>query len=400
MLALTSIATTQVVLNGFEIGGRHAEKTFFFFYSRVIALATLRAQEIQSVTNSDSISSCSSYLFWIDGGKYPFLRNSHTGDFLPKYNLRLGIGKPVYFLQLYGFAEWTHYKFDPLDVLLPNEYASSSAARNDIALYGMISAFKIFSLGLGAYYTHQDNTIGHDYSGTMILETGVRSYVHIYYLIGLGSQIEISNSISFPIGLYFWNYDYPRQEHWGETTLGEKFSVRLGVIYTPFAPNAQEIQPTANTNSFFQHSRNAIYAEIYGPGILYSVNYERFISGNSTVRVGASTFTTSYNSGKEQSRFFVFPLIAYYLVGSGSSKFEAGGGIDVMMTRAKDYGDIEVLSSPIVSSATAILLVGSIGYRYQPLGGGFHFRIAFNPLLSPYTGFFIPTGGLSVGVCF
>jgi hypothetical protein len=243
-------------VNGNEREDTMHRRLIFSFILGVIAFAALQAQEIQPVANSDSISNCSSYLFWVDGGKYPLLGNSHTGDFLPKYNMRLGIGKPFHFLQLFGFAEWTHYKFDPLDVLLP-----SGARRNDIALYGAVSAFQVFFFGLGAYYTHQDNITEPNWSWSAVTERGVRSYVHIYYLIGLGYQIGISNSISLPIGLYTWNYDYPRQEHWGGTTLGEKFSLRLGMIYTPFTSNAREMQPPDTANSLSNRSAYQIWVD-------------------------------------------------------------------------------------------------------------------------------------------
>jgi hypothetical protein len=149
-----------------------------------------------------------------------------------------------------------------------------------------------------------------------------------------------------------------------------------------------------------QESHNAIYAELLGPGILYSVNYERFINSNLTIRVGASVFTLNYNSGGDQSTIFVFPIIAYYLSGTGSSKLEIGAGTDVLVDKYKSYGDIEPFISPEITSTSGVLLVGSVGYRYQPSEGGFHFRIVANPIISPYTGYIIPSIGCSLGMCF
>jgi hypothetical protein len=232
MFALTSIASTQAAVNGNEREDTMHRRLIFSFILGVIAFAALQAQEIQPVANSDSISNCSSYLFWVDGGKYPFSRDSHTGDFLPRYNLRLGVGKSVDFLQLSSFAEWTYYKLDPQDIYAPfYNLSGSQSKRYDIALYGTVSIFQIFSLGLGGYYTHQDNLIERNWSGTAVIESGIRSYVHIYYLIGLGYQIGISNSISLPIGLYYRNDDFPRQEHWAYSTWNEKLSLRLGIVY-------------------------------------------------------------------------------------------------------------------------------------------------------------------------
>jgi hypothetical protein len=46
------------------------------------------------------------------------------------------------------------------------------------------------------------------------------------------------------------------------------------------------------------------------------------------------------------------------------------------------------------------LIVGSLGYRYQPSDGGFHFRIVASPILAPITGFFFPSIGCSAGICY
>lgn len=147
-----------------------------------------------------------------------------------------------------------------------------------------------------------------------------------------------------------------------------------------------------------QDSQNAIYAEAFGPGFFYSINYERFLSNEFTLRGGISIF--SLNGSTSQSTFIVVPLMGNYLLGNGSSKFEVGTGIDFMTISGEEYSDIDPVKSVRDNSSSGILLIGSLGYRYQPWAGGLHFRIVATPMLSPYTGFLIPSGGCSLGICF
>jgi hypothetical protein len=164
-----------------------------------------------------------------------------------------------------------------------------------------------------------------------------------------------------------------------------KWYIWLAVILLPCLCKAQD-------------SKNVVYVEVLGPGILYSVNYERVITDNVTARIGASIFSYSYYSG--ESSVVVLPMMANYLWGSGSSKLELGAGADVMVSREKHYGDMEPIVSPRITSDSNILLVGALGYRYQPSDGGFHFRIVASPIVSPYTGYFFPSLGCSAGIGF
>ena len=146
-------------------------------------------------------------------------------------------------------------------------------------------------------------------------------------------------------------------------------------------------------------SHNAIYVEAFGAGILYSVNYERFVSKDFTFRIGFSLFPTNSNSGKDQSSLIFVPLIANFLLGEGNSKLEIGAGITYLVDNAESSGDISQASTTTQSSS-GVVFVGSIGYRYQPSDGGLHFRLVATPLLSPYTGWFKLWFGSSIGFCF
>jgi hypothetical protein len=127
-----------------------------------------------------------------------------------------------------------------------------------------------------------------------------------------------------------------------------------------------------------------VYAELLGPGVFYSINYERVITANFTTRIGASFIPKLSNGGRGYA-YFILPIMANYILGEESNKLELGAGVDVIVDNKKP----------------GVLLIGTIGYRYQPSAGGFHFRIVASPIFSRDTGFVIlPLIGISIGACF
>jgi hypothetical protein len=199
------------------------KRMMFFLILGIVIFGKLYSQEITISNNKDSLSNQSVYSIWFDAGVY-FTYGSHSGDFDPTHNLRIGIGRSFRIYKLYGFIELTSHKYDPHDALSPPFLSSNK--RNDIAVYAMGSIYQAFYLGVGIFHSQQDNIIGWDRSGIIISETGDRSHFGFYYLVGIGQQIDISNSISIPIGLYFRNQDYPEY-----SSSWQKISLRVGIIY-------------------------------------------------------------------------------------------------------------------------------------------------------------------------
>ena len=200
-------------------------RAVFFLFLGVIAFNNSNAQEIKTSNSNDSLSDRNSYQIWLDGGVYPSGGAFHNGDFYPTSNIRLGVGKSFHMYQLYCFIEFTSHKYDSPDALFPPFL--SSGKRNDIAVYAMGSIYKFLYVGAGMYYSHQDNIIGHDQLGNIIYESGDISHLRLYYVIGIGYQIAISNSISLPVGLYYRNQEYSEF-----TSAIHIISLRLGIIYT------------------------------------------------------------------------------------------------------------------------------------------------------------------------
>jgi hypothetical protein len=144
----------------------------------------------------------------------------------------------------------------------------------------------------------------------------------------------------------------------------------------------------AQTNSRAQNKQNQLFLELGGNGLIYSVNYERLLSENLTLRGGLG-----YTPGLifVEGTFFHIPVTMSYIVGGDHSKFEAGLGVTLFTgTNAKIFGlptgDISIL-----------FISGILGYRYVS-PSGFVWRIFVCPIYSNKTDpKFNPYGGMSFG---
>jgi len=137
--------------------------------------------------------------------------------------------------------------------------------------------------------------------------------------------------------------------------------------------------------------QNQLYLELGGNGIIYSVNYERLLSENISLRGG---FGITPGFFFVEGTFIDIPVTASYLIGSERSKLEMGLGATFLAS-----SNVEVFGLDS-GDQSLIILTGIVGYRYiSP--SGFVFRIFFTPLYSsegdpP----FVPYFGLSFGFAF
>ncbi|TAE30737.1 MAG: hypothetical protein EAZ92_04180 [Candidatus Kapaibacterium sp.] len=194
------------------------------------------------------------------------------------------------------------------------------------------------------------------------------------------------------------------------------------LIINTFTSNAQGTypiqRPNANTSTTAETApnrdstaalpeiaRNTIFIEGLGNGITYSINAERLIMPNWSVRAGFGTFNVDIRVPFTdlvalRGSFVSLPLTTSYLLnlGGSASHLEFGVGITPIFAAGS-------LTAPIVGNLPAafatVLGTGVIGYRLQPPSGGFNFRIGLTPivLLSP---FFLPlpSVGIALGYTF
>lgn len=160
--------------------------------------------------------------------------------------------------------------------------------------------------------------------------------------------------------------------------------------------------PLAQTSSSapppIAHGSNAVFAEVLGNGLLYSLNYERFLWPVPIgLRIGASFFTYAVSdvSGSGNLTLLTFPLTASYYWGTLRHKLQLGLGATFLYTSASsDSTGTTYGSTGLGVAATAI-----VGYRYLPVGRGVTFGGGFTPLLRASRGL-LPWGGVDVGYVF
>lgn len=159
---------------------------------------------------------------------------------------------------------------------------------------------------------------------------------------------------------------------------------------------AQEVHEAPAT------ARSTLYLELGGNGGLFSLNADRRVGERLVLRVGVADWTTQGWTSDRETSLTTVPITASHLFGTGSSRFELGGGL--LAGRRTEEGGF--WGEPRTSGRFASL-TGIVGYRRQPEGRGFMYRISFTPFLGisggehayPVSGFF-PSAGLSVGYAF
>ena len=124
-------------------------------------------------------------------------------------------------------------------------------------------------------------------------------------------------------------------------------------------------------------SSNSVYFEALGNGLFYSVNYDHLFTGSFGGRVGASYISSGWVSAA------TFPLMAYYLIGSGNSKLELGLGACVILQPERQSFSF-VLSEDEEFEGSGVLGTATVGYRHQRAEGGIVFRVGLTPVFGKF----------------
>jgi hypothetical protein len=144
--------------------------------------------------------------------------------------------------------------------------------------------------------------------------------------------------------------------------------------------------------------RSSFYAELGGPGVLFSANIDtRFkpsrlgLGGRAGIGfVTTSDYDTDPGSYRNRSVLTV-PVQLNYIFGKGTSPhtFEVGAGL-TFLGKSLDVFDI--------GDRDQFLGTFAFMYRRQPVDGGFGWRIGFTPIVGG--GYIQPSGGVGVGYNF
>jgi hypothetical protein len=167
---------------------------------------------------------------------------------------------------------------------------------------------------------------------------------------------------------------------------------------------AEESSPAAKE----REAKNAIYLDLLGPGLLYSINYDRMLTDEFSARIGFSYFgvgaSASDASGNTTASasfsYWAVPLTVSYLgIGSDTNMLELGGGASILNFSGSGLIESDDEEVGAGASVTTVSATAMVGYRRQPADGGFVFRVGLSPVMTFGAGF-LPWGYLSLGAAF
>lgn len=162
---------------------------------------------------------------------------------------------------------------------------------------------------------------------------------------------------------------------------------------------AQKNSATRNDNKL--PGQTSFYAELGGPGILFSANIDRRFSQSNLGwggRIGLG-FVSGYivpDTGEyywDPESVVTIPIQINHVFGKPNSPhtFEVGAGLTIAGRKIEVMDFYDNKSSSLFGTA-------SFMYRRQPVNGGFTWRIGFTPLIAK--GYIQAFGGAGVGYNF
>ena len=130
-------------------------------------------------------------------------------------------------------------------------------------------------------------------------------------------------------------------------------------------------------------ANNSIYAEGLGPGLLYSINYDRtFDDFAGRIGFGYVSLSASSGSASAHAEMITVPITVSYLgIGSKKHMFEVGAGATILHVGAGASTFAADASETASRSATKVLGAIILGYRLQPPDGGFLLRAGLSPII-------------------
>lgn len=160
----------------------------------------------------------------------------------------------------------------------------------------------------------------------------------------------------------------------------------------PIPPAPPEPEPVRLAN-------NSLFVELGGPGLLYSLNYERlFGDTNVGLRIGASVAGIEVDG--RSATWVSIPLVGSYYLGGQDHKLQLGAGMVFLAGSATPSDDGPLLTAGGFAPYATVV----VGYRYIPRSGGLNASIGVSPLVyfdqADEQVKILPWGGGSLGIGF
>ncbi len=168
----------------------------------------------------------------------------------------------------------------------------------------------------------------------------------------------------------------------------------LGLVVLSAPTYAQQTAavPDSTADAASEPARNALYVELGGAGLFYSINYDRHLVGGLHLRGGYATLSNNYWLN---GRVHMVPVQLAF-VSNATHALELGAGATFVKDNGASGLELDTKNDTSNSEIAASFVVG---YRYQPIEHGFLFRVGFTPFVGS-NGRFLPFGGISFGYAF
>lgn len=123
-----------------------------------------------------------------------------------------------------------------------------------------------------------------------------------------------------------------------------------------------------------------VYAELGGPGIAISVNYDRRFNKKTD---GLGMYAGLGYGFSTSPSYLTVPVGVNYLLGKNGKYFEMGAGLSYLgILSSDDKGTyIGVIDNYYSGKKGYLLGTMTFGYRRQPINGGFNFRVGLSPFI-------------------
>jgi hypothetical protein len=173
----------------------------------------------------------------------------------------------------------------------------------------------------------------------------------------------------------------------------------LVIITTLFYFTASASDTLSQSQKF--SNKNSLQFELFGHGLLYSVNYERILINNSKFKTAVSA-GASYLPPETGFIGLWLPITFSEIISFNKHHVEVGIGSVITRDR-KLYKDVLFQKEKVWGAFGSF----ELGYRYQKPDGRFLFKAAFTPFIEFFNtdirrldAEIYPSGGLTFGYCF
>jgi hypothetical protein len=175
------------------------------FVATILLLVASYSSGFSGASQIDSLTNTAAWIMFADGGLFPTANGIGVGWY-PTYSVRAAIGRRNLILSAYVFLDYYDFSLSEAGGL--HSYIETRAKRHDIAVYPALSLCRVFFLGAGVLYTHSDHVTITSIPGESPWVGGDVKGFRLFCTIGLTWDIQLTENVTMPFGLYYRNPSY------------------------------------------------------------------------------------------------------------------------------------------------------------------------------------------------